>query len=209
MLRAMSDRTETTVPRPMGRMGTYSLCWGLIPVFRTGRSENRTAPQSVRFYPFGVLSPWRFALEKDHDKIVESELRGVTLRVYWHILGSKNRSVGVRPVQRALGLSSPSVAMHHLEKLRMLGLLEKDSTGEYHLIEQVKVGVLQNFVGVLGFMLPRYLFYSTMFTVMLALYPIIYRPDFSIHNIMAFAFGISAVAVSWRETWRAWRSRPF
>jgi hypothetical protein len=48
-----------------------------------------------------------------------------------------------------------------------------------------------------------------MFTVMLALYPIIYRPDFSMHNIMALVFGISAVAVSWNETWRAWRLKPF
>jgi hypothetical protein len=148
-------------------------------------------------------------LEKDREKIIESELRGVTLRVYWHILGSKNQSVGVRPVQRALGLSSPSVALHHLEKLRTLGLLEKDSTGEYHLIEHVKVGVLRDFVGVLGLLLPRYLFYSTMFTVMLVLYPIFYPPNFSIHNIVAFIFGGSAVAVSWTETYRAWRLRPF
>ena len=146
---------------------------------------------------------------EEREKVIESELKGVTLRVYWHVLGSKNQAVGVRPVQRALGLSSPSVALHHLEKLRELGLLEKDSTGEYHLIEQVKVGILKNFVGVLGFLLPRYLFYSTMFTVMLVLYPIFYRPDLSVHNIMALVFGISAVAVSWSETWRAWRLRPF
>src|SRR2546422_10234510 len=134
----------------------------------------------------------------------------MTLRVYWHILGlDKNESIGVRSIQRALGLSSPSVASHHLEKLKGLGLLEKDATSEYHLVNQVKVGVLQNFVGVMGFQLPRYLFYSTMFTVMLALYPIIYRPDFSTHNIMAFVFGVSAVAVSWSETWRAWRLKPF
>jgi hypothetical protein len=148
-------------------------------------------------------------LNEERDKIIESELKGVTLRVYWHILGSKRQTVGVRPVQRALGLSSPSVALHHLEKLRELGLLEKDSTGEYHLIEQVKVGVLQNFVGVMGLLLPRYLFYSTMFTVMLVLYPILYRPDLSVHNIMALVFGVSAVAVSWSETWRAWRLKPF
>jgi hypothetical protein len=148
-------------------------------------------------------------MAEDRERIIESELKGVTLRVYWHILGSKKQVAGVRPVQRALGLSSPSVALHHLEKLKALGLLAKDSTGEYHLVEQVRVGVLQNFVGVLGFTLPRYLFYSTMFTVMLALYPIIYPPDFSTHNIMAFVFGISAVAISWGETWRAWRLRPF
>jgi len=99
--------------------------------------------------------------------------------------------------------------MHHLEKLRMLGLLEKDLTGEYHLIEHVKVGVLRDFVGVLGVLLPRYLFYSTMFTVMLVLYPIFYPPTFSTHNIVALIFGGSAVLVSWTETYRAWRLRPF
>ena len=148
-------------------------------------------------------------MTKERERIIESELKGVTLRVYWHILASRKQAIGVRPIQRALGLSSPSVALHHLEKLRELGLLEKDSTGEYHLLEQVKVGVLQGFVGVLGFLLPRYLFYSTMFTVMLMLYPIIYRPDLSVHNVMALIFGTVAVLVSWNETWRAWRLRPF
>ena len=146
---------------------------------------------------------------RDRDRIIESELKGLTLRVYWHILGSKNQTVGVRPVQRALGLSSPSVALHHLEKLRGLGLIEKDDTGEYRLVEQVKVGVLQNFVGILGFLLPRYLFYSTMFTAMLVLYPIFYPPTFSIHNIVAFVFGGVAAGISWTETYRAWRLRPF
>ncbi len=111
-------------------------------------------------------------------------------------------------MQRALGMSSPSVALHHLEKLRSLGLVEKDSTGEYHLTEQVEVGVLQNFVGVLGFLLPRHLFFSAMFTVMLVLYPILYPPDFSTHNIVAFIFGGFTVAIFWSETYRAWRLRP-
>ncbi len=91
----------------------------------------------------------------------------------------------------------------------MLGLLAKESTGEYRVIEHVKVGVLRDFVGVLGFLLPRYLFYSTMFTVMLILYPILYPPNFSVHNIVAFIFGASAVGFSWNETYRAWRLKPF
>ena len=122
---------------------------------------------------------------------------------------NKKESIGTRSVQRVLGLSSPSVASHHLEKLKTLGLLDKDATGEYRLVGLVKVGVLRNFVGILGVLLPRYLFYSTMFTAMLVLYPIIYPPNFSAHNIMAFVFGISAVVVSWNETFRVWRMRPF
>jgi DNA-binding transcriptional ArsR family regulator len=149
-------------------------------------------------------------LEEDKDRVVESELKGLTLRIYWHILGSSRKnSIGVRPIQRALGLSSPTVALHHLEKLRSLGLLEKDQTGEYRLIGQVKVGVLQNFVVVLGYLLHRHLFYSSMFTVMLLLYPLLYPPNFSVHNIMALVFGVSATIVSWNETYRVLRMRPF
>ena len=149
-------------------------------------------------------------MQEERERIIESELKGLTLRVYWHILSlNKKESIGTRSVQRALGLSSPSVASHRLEKLKTLGLLDKDATGEYRLVGQVKVGVLRNFVGVLGVLLPRYLFYSTMFTAMLVLYPIIYPPNLSAHNIMAFVFGVSAVVVSWNETFRVWRMRPF
>ncbi len=149
-------------------------------------------------------------MQEEKEKIIDSELKGQTLRIYWHILGlNRKENISIRAVQRALGLSSPSVASHHLEKLRTLGLLEKDATGEYRLVGQVKVGVLQNFVGFLGVLLPRYLFYSTMFTVMLILYPIVYPPNFSAHNIMALVFGVSAVVVSWNETFRVWRMRPF
>ncbi len=149
-------------------------------------------------------------LQEDKERIVESELKGLTLRIYWHILGSnKKENIGVRPIQRKLGLSSPSVALHHLEKLRTLGLLEKSVTGDYRLVGLVKVGVLKNFVGLMGFLIPRYLFYSTMFTVMLVLYPVLYPPNLSVHNIMAFVFGTSATVVSWNETLRVWRMRPF
>ena len=119
--------------------------------------------------------------EQEREKVIESELKGVTLRVYRYVLGLRKQTIGVRPVQRGLGLSSPSVALHHLEKLRSLGLLGKETTGEYRVLEHVKVGVLRDFVRVSGVLLPRFLFFSTMFTVMLVLYPILYPPDFSIH----------------------------
>src|SRR5215472_1860231 len=151
-----------------------------------------------------------YILQEEKEKFIESELKGLTLRVYWHILSlNRKESIGVRSIQRSLGLSSPSVASHHLEKLRTLGLLEKEATGEYRLVSQVKVGILQNFVGFLGILLPRYLFYSTMFTAMLILYPIIYPPNFSAHNMMAFVFGISAVVISWNETLKVWKMKPF
>src|SRR2546428_14014619 len=99
----------------------------------------------------------------------------MTLRVYWHILGlDKNESIGVRSIQRALGLSSPSVASHHLEKLKTPGLLEKDTTGEYRLIGLGKGGKLQNFMGFFGGLCPGHLFHFTKFTAKALSQPLIF-----------------------------------
>ena len=54
--------------------------------------------------------------------IIESQLKGKTLLVYWFMLRSPGSKAGVREIQRALGFSSSSVASYHLEKLCSLGL---------------------------------------------------------------------------------------
>lgn len=69
---------------------------------------------------------------------LESELKGKTLLVYWYLTQQPTHTVGIREVQRALDFSSPSIAVHHLEKLRDLGLVTEKGTGEYVLEEEVK-----------------------------------------------------------------------
>ena len=77
---------------------------------------------------------------------IESELKGKTLPVYWHLLRRGKESIGTRVIQRDLNFSSLSMAFHHLEKLRRLGLLDKKRVGEYRLIGEVKIGLLRFFV---------------------------------------------------------------
>jgi len=73
-------------------------------------------------------------------------LRGKAWKVYWLLL-KNGYPMSVREVQRALHFSSPSVANHHLEQLRELGLVEKQNIGgHYYLVSQVKIGVLRHFV---------------------------------------------------------------
>jgi len=67
--------------------------------------------------------------------------------VYGHLLKSGN-AVGVREIQRELGMSSPSVASHHLDKLRGISIVDQGSYGRYFLSETVEVGVLQVFTKV-------------------------------------------------------------
>ena len=58
------------------------------------------------------------------------ELEGITLNVYLQVI-KKGKPVGPRDVMKAAGLSSPSVAYRHLQKLEDLGYLQKNEYGEY------------------------------------------------------------------------------
>ena len=89
----------------------------------------------------------------------DKELAGNTLIVYAYVVG-ENRPVGTRDVMRGANLSSPSVAHRHLQKLEILGLLEKNQFGDYILKE--KTGV-SGHVWVGRNLVPRLMFYSFFF----------------------------------------------
>lgn len=140
---------------------------------------------------------------------LESELKGKTLLVYWYLVQQPSHTVGVREVQRALNFSSPSIAVHHLEKLQDLGLVEKRGTGEYVLEEEVKVGILKFFTHMGRFLVPRYLFYSVLFSTMLIAYLTLCICSQLIPSFYAVIFGSIGVLIFWVETIRLWRSKPF
>lgn len=141
------------------------------------------------------------------EKTIESELKGTTLLVYWEMLKTGREHAGVREVQRSLGMSSPSVALYHLEKLRGMGLLTKDRWGKYTVAKRVKVGVLQFFTNIGRFSLPRFLFYAVFFTTALFTYVIQYGVT-SIDSIVVILFGTFASIAFWYETVRIWKRKP-
>jgi hypothetical protein len=87
------------------------------------------------------------------------ELEGNTLNVYAYVV-HVGKPVGTRDVTRGAGLSSPSVAHRHLQKLEDLGLIERNTYGNYVLKE--KTGV-SGYVWVGRSLVPRLLFYSFFF----------------------------------------------
>ena len=141
-----------------------------------------------------------------NEEKVASELKGNTLRVYWELLRSSDGVVGVREVQRSLDFSSPALASYHLNKLEELGLVEKKH-GDYHLIREVRVGILKQFLKLGAFMLPRYILYATMFTTLLVFFLFNLR-DLNFYSLFALVFGILATGILWYETIRVWRQRP-
>lgn len=141
--------------------------------------------------------------------VLESALKGKTLLIYWYLLQQPTHTVGVRQVQRALGFSSPSIAVHHLGKLEDLGLVRKKGTGEFVLEEEVKVGILRFFTRIGRFLVPRYLFYSVLFSTMLTAYLILCTLSQIIPSFYVVMFGSIASLVFWIETVRLWRTKPF
>jgi hypothetical protein len=80
----------------------------------------------------------------------------VTFRVYIFLLRAGKASV--RDVYHGCGLSSPSLALHHLGKLEDLNLVRKDENGVYHVIAR-RFGVLRFFHRTGRWLVPRSFFY--------------------------------------------------
>ena len=141
------------------------------------------------------------------DAVIESELKGKTLLVYMHMIKKPNDPVGVRAVQRELGFSSPSVASYHLNKLQDLGLVENEY-GDYHIVNEIKVGVLKQFVTLGGVMLPRFLFYAVLMSTMIITFLVQGRFQPTREGITALIMGLVPSVIFWYETARIWRDRP-
>jgi DNA-binding transcriptional ArsR family regulator len=140
---------------------------------------------------------------------LEYALRGKAWKVYWLLL-KNGKPVSVREVQRALHFSSPSVAYHHLEQLRELGLVDKQEVGgHYVLVSQVKIGVLRHYVKLGRLLFPRYFFYAVFSTVFYVAFLLFLLQSFSRENLFIISFGAIVCAIFWYEAYRIWSMRPF
>jgi len=83
----------------------------------------------------------------------------------------QRKPLGVREIQRALSLSSPSVADYHLSKLEEVGLLKRQN-GAY----TVNKFLLEYSVKVSYFLVPRYLFYAIFAVAVLIIELTLFKP---------------------------------
>ncbi len=98
-------------------------------------------------------------------------LRGTTLEVYRFLLKS-NKPVGTRELQRALNLSSSSVATYHLSKLEDAGLLKREGGGFI-----VSRYLLENSIKISRFLVPRHFFYAVFAVAVLMIELTLLRPS--------------------------------
>jgi predicted DNA-binding transcriptional regulator len=146
---------------------------------------------------------------KAEEESFEYALRGKAWKVYWLLLKT-GRPMSVREVQKVLHFSSPSVAQHHLEQLRELGLVQKQNIGSHYLlINEVKIGVLRHFVKLGRIMFPRYFFYALFSTTFYIIYLLLLMQGFTRENLFIITFGAIVSAIFWYEAVRIWSLRPF
>lgn len=143
-------------------------------------------------------------------------LTGTTLRVY-KFLVKTGKPVGPRAVQRGLGLSSPSVALFHLEKLARNGLATKESNTLSHddgvyMADRI---YLKHFLLFRRMLIPKYLFYATFSTFSLVgwIYLVVWSNENNLISssliLLAFVYGLCVNAITgailWYETVNVFR----
>jgi len=129
----------------------------------------------------------------------EPSVNGNTRKVYLFMI-KRNKPVGIRETQRALGFSSPTLALYHLEKLKDLGLIKQ--TPEGYVIDKF---VLKDFINLKGLILPRFFFYSIFFTSLLILrFTIFLNSPQHTTFIFDLLICISVAIAFWYETLRIW-----
>jgi predicted DNA-binding transcriptional regulator len=148
-------------------------------------------------------------LDAEDAAVFEYSLRGKDWNVYWLLL-KNGRSMSVREIQKTLHFSSPSVAQHHLEQLRQLGLVKKEEVGgNYSLTSYVKIGVLRHFVKLGRLMFPRYFFYALFSTTFYLFYVFVLMQGFTRENLFILTFGAITTAIFWFEALRIWSLKPY
>jgi len=125
-------------------------------------------------------------------------LRGLTLKVYRFIL-KNNRPIGIREVQRALGLSSPTLALYHINKLEEAGLVRRKLNG--YVADRI---ILRNLIRFRKVLIPRNFFYTVFFVTSLIFLVVLLRPPILTREyIFSLAVVSVAVATSVYETIKA------
>jgi hypothetical protein len=125
------------------------------------------------------------------------QIYGKTWDVYLCILTSSS-PIGVRDIWRALGLSSPSLAQYHVNKLLELRLIETTNGGKYVTNDEERLESLRSFLMLRGMLIPRMVVYAALLSGVLASYVLFWpwRGDFrdlvtvsvTLFSIAAFLF---------------------
>ncbi|MHA1962256.1 MAG: winged helix-turn-helix domain-containing protein [Candidatus Thorarchaeota archaeon] len=146
-------------------------------------------------------------VETDREISIEQELHGNTLVVYWFMI-RENKPHSAREIQRRVGLSSNSLALHHLNKLKDLGLVATDTSGAYYVSYRVRTGLLSLFIGSGRLFVPYHAIYAAACTGFLIPYLAFLTVLLNPAGVILLIGHILVTLVFWVETFRIGRLQP-
>jgi predicted DNA-binding transcriptional regulator len=123
------------------------------------------------------------------DVSSDSNLTGTTYHVYRFLL-KQREPVGVSRIQRALGLSSPSVSEYHIKKLLRLGLVREEGGG--YVVDRI---VVENVIRIGRTSIPAHTGYLIFFVITLSIMVIFLRPS-TINSLFFFAVMVNLAALA-------------
>ena len=100
---------------------------------------------------------------------VFKQVYGKTWDVYLCVLNSGD-PIGVREIWSKLGLSTPTLAQNHVNKLLELRLIESTPQGKYVTNDVERLETLKNFLALRGLMIPRSVVYAALLAVVMLSY---------------------------------------
>jgi len=132
------------------------------------------------------------------------QIYGKTWDVYLCILTS-SAPIGVRDIWRALGLSSPSLAQYHVNKLLDLRLIESTTGGKYVTNDEERLEALRSFLMLRGMLIPRMVVYAALLSGVLASYVLFWpwRGDF--RDLMTLSVTLFSIAAFLFEAVKQYR----
>lgn len=130
------------------------------------------------------------------------EIKGNTLRVYLYIL--QHGPCELKDVQSGLQFSTASLASYHLKRLIDAGYASQDSYGRYLATKDTTKQLLDGYVKVGATVVPQLLFFSVLFTALIAYFSYMAISSSSYVPLLAAA-SFALVLVAWYETARVWR----
>ena len=133
------------------------------------------------------------------DRPDPDALKGTTLKVYRYLF-KLGKPAGVRDIQRALGLSSSSVAEYHVRKLLESGLIREDQGG--YIVDR---NVWQNMIRMRRTVIPFQAFFVVLFASAIVVMLAVLRTNPSEGYLFGLSVVLVALGLSLYETFRSVR----
>lgn len=138
----------------------------------------------------------------EQPEVAPKEIKGNTLKVYVEVL--RHGPSELRDVQRAVGLSTPSLASYHLGKLLEAGYLKQDEYKRYVASAEGVGDVLAGYSKVGTTVVPQLAFFAVLFSILIGYFAYQALASDAYVPLLA-ASAVGSALVLWYETLRVWR----